>query len=271
MLSTLRKPQSSATFLPEDYVAAKAEHRASFLTVLLFSVVMFCIVSAFLITNRRWVAVRERQQSVNDAVQLQAAQIAQLEELQAQRAELMEKAQVTSSLIESVPRSVLLAELATALPSQITLQEVNLEGKRLKDAPADDKAGQVKSLSKGTKVKKENAKKAAERPKVSAPRFEFTLVIVGLSTTNVAVADYMTTLKASPLLTNVEIEYIQETVVDGRDLRRFSMVATLRQDVTTEEVELVRARCGMDPGSDASPRPPALAEADQEPSPEERE
>lgn len=252
MLDRMKRSDNAASFLPEDYVQAKAEHRASFLAVLMFTVVMFCVVSAFLITNRRWEAVRAQQEEVNTAYKAQAKDIKQLEELEAQRAELVEKAEVTTALIERVPRSVLMAELALSLPAQITLQELQIVSKRVKESVVPADKGQVKSLSRSARVSKSNAKTQAPKPKVIPPRFEFSLGLVGTSTTNAAVADYLSALRKSPLLESADFEYIQDTVVDGRDLRKFKIVATLRTDVSAEDVDGVRARLGIEQVADAA-------------------
>ncbi|MBX3365488.1 MAG: PilN domain-containing protein [Phycisphaeraceae bacterium] len=241
----MKRSEGGASFLPEDYVQSKAEHRASFIAVLMFSVVMFCIVSAFLITNRRWESVRTQQNEVNQAYQLQAKEIKQLEDLELQRADLMDKAELTTALIERVPRSVLLADLALALPAQITLQEMEIVSKRIRESVVPADKGQVKTLSRSTRVNRSNAKTEAPRPKVIPPRFEFSLSIVGTSTTNAAVADYLSALKSSPLLATADFEYIQDTVVDGRELRKFKIVATLRGEVSAEDVDRVRDRLGI--------------------------
>ena len=143
------------SFLPEAFVAQRAENRASIITLVLFAVVMFAVVGAFMMTNERWASVRARQSSVGEAYAAEAVKIEQLKSLEDQRAQLVDKAEITTALLERVPRSVLMAELTTRLPGTVTLTLVELEGKRIKTAPPDPKkkGGQVRSLSSKDKNK----------------------------------------------------------------------------------------------------------------------
>ena len=49
---------SNQTFLPEDYLAQKAERRTNLICLALFAVVMMAVVGAFLVTNRQWSRMR---------------------------------------------------------------------------------------------------------------------------------------------------------------------------------------------------------------------
>src|SRR5262245_51862205 len=132
-----RTDAGNSSFLPQDYVARKAELRANLLCLALFGVVMFGVIAAFFVTNRQWLQVRQAQQTITTQYSQEAAKIEQLNRLENQKAEMMEKAEITTALIEKVPRSTLLSELITRMPEEITLLEFSLVSKRIKEtAPA---------------------------------------------------------------------------------------------------------------------------------------
>lgn len=247
MVNPLRQPTPGATFLPEDYVRAQGERRATIMAVMLFMVVMAAIVTAFVTTTQRWTSVRERQEQVQTAYESQARELKRLEELERQRLELADKGAITTALVERVPRSLLLAELVSSMPAQISLSTVDMSGERVKEKAAaqDAKDKGVKSISsKGSGKKKAKGDQPAA-PKVVAPRFAFTVAIEGVSTTNEAITDYMSRLKGSPLLAAIELEFIEQVAVEGRDLRKFRIVGDLMQDLDDASLALVRERCGL--------------------------
>src|SRR6185436_1057254 len=126
----VKADQQGSSFLPQDYVARKAEMRANLICLGLFGVVMFCVVAAFFVTNRQWLQVRRNQQAITTQYTQEAIKIEQLKQLEKQKNEMMEKAEITTALIEHVPRSILLAELITRMPDDITLLELTLVSKR---------------------------------------------------------------------------------------------------------------------------------------------
>lgn len=233
-----QRPDSSASMLPEDYVQAQAEHRANFITVLMFSVVMFCVVSAFLMTTRRWESVRLEQERINMEYAAEAAKLHQLEQIRDRRIQLVQKGEIVHALIEPVPRSVLLADLSARLPRGVSLTLVELEGKRIAAVAAAQAAGQVRTLSQGTNVNAGNASDKANRPVIIPPRFDFNLTIEGVSPTNQAIADYMSGLQQSELLTGVELELIQQTMVDNIPMRKFKILAKLREGAHAEQLDI---------------------------------
>jgi Tfp pilus assembly protein PilN len=283
---TMRSPFSSPTpasgsFLPEDYVARRSEQRANILCLSLFAVVLLGVVGAFFVTNRKWSTIRDSQRAISVAYTEQAALIEQLKELERQRAQMMEKAEITTALVERVPRSVLLADLVRRMPAEVTLLELELKGKRIAPpapAPApNDPSSKVRTLTPGAggaaAAPGKGAPGAPGTPgaapaRVRAPRFEFTLMVVGVAKDNTQIADYVTALKESPLLRSVELSYIREAQVDKVDLRRFEITAVLREDADARRVaaaapEDVGGRQGVigdAPGSTLSITPAAGGE-----------
>ncbi len=242
------------SFLPQDYVTRKTEQRTGFLSLVLFSVVMFCVCSAFLMTNRRWKDIRTQQAVIDTQYASEAKKIDQLKTLEEQRKSMMEKAEVVAALLEKVPRSVLLAELVQNLPKGVSLTDVNLKSKRIeeKQAPIAQGTGQIQKVGTisgngktGTApaaMKSKDPKAAPEKPKVTAPKFEFTLSVEGVATANNEIADYISALKQSELLESLDLQFIDESMVDEVSLRKFKLEAKLRQDVDVRHIQALLAR-----------------------------
>ena len=234
-------PQAGGSFLPESYVANKAQARTNALGLFLFVVVLVGVVGAFMVTNQRWESVRHEQAAINSLYEEEAAKIDQLKALEAQRQELVAKAEVTTALVDRVPRSVLLAEIVTRMPEPITILEFELESTRVKPtAPAKDSgkgAPAVKTISSKSGSKKPAAK--PEPPKPQPPRFQTSLSIIGVASANNDIADFLAGLKACTLLASVEIEYIRETRMDELDLRKFRIKAAVAEKADAADLESV--------------------------------
>lgn len=222
-----RNKQRDGSFLPTDYVASKQEHRSNFMALVLFSIVIFSVVSAFMFTNRQWTSVRQEQKKIDAAYESETRKIDQLKEIEQRREKLLDKAEITTALIDKVPRSVLLAELVTGMPRDVTLEELELTSKRIRPPKPDAADKKVKSL---TSKKGSGKKDEPEKPRVLAPRFEFTLTITGVAGDNNAVADYLQALKECTLLEDVELRFIAATHLDEMTLRKFEIEARIRPE-----------------------------------------
>src|SRR5262245_23997785 len=223
---------SPNSFLPEDYVAEKAEKRANVLTLTLFAMVLAGVIGAFMYTNQRWRALQLREQIVNQQKQEEGQKMEQVKALDQQRAQMMEKAEITAALVERVPRWAMLAELTLRMPRDIRLDSFQLKSTRVDNAVKPLPPGQaplpkpvVKSLT-DTVVGKP---KEPERPRVTAPKFEYNLTITGTAVHNNDIADYLASLKSSPILDKVEMSYIRIAKEGDRELRKFELTAALRQ------------------------------------------
>ena len=238
-----RRPGSGGSFLPEDYIEKKAENRSLAIAVFLFVVVTLGVVAAFFVTNRQWSTVKRRQQEINQEYATETKKIEQLKVLEAQKQEMLEKAEVTTALIEKVPRSILLAEMINRMPQNLTLTELNLKSKRI----AEPKAAKGKTLPKpaqprslasarpGSKPATETDK--PEVPKPMAPKFEFKLEILGLAGADEEVADYHRALSDCPLLDKVEILYSGDVKIEDVLMRKFRIEASLRTNADARHIE----------------------------------
>ncbi len=235
---------SQSTFLPTDYVKGKTQSRANVLALLLFGAVLVGVVGAFFLNNNRLRGVLDHEQQVDDQTRSAAEHLDQLKLLRGQREQMLESAELVTALIEQVPRSVLLAELVRGMPEGLVFTDVTLEGERIKlSRPSGGGATQgmrpratTQSLSSRVTVGKDDESKT----KVLPPRFKHRVVLSGLATENNNVADYLARLKSSPLLSGVELIFINETRVDDVDLRKFQITMSLRTDANVREVAEVQ-------------------------------
>lgn len=227
---------SGSSFLPKDYVKGKQEVRFVAITVSLFLVVMLAVVGAFLVTNRRWATVRDQQRVISAQYESEQVKLEQLKTLESQRDEMLSKARITTALLETAPRSVLLSELVTNLPEEATLLQAKLVSKRIKLAPPVE-AAKAASKAKSKSKSKSDKEEAAKPPPVQPPKFEYTLTVTGVAPTNNEVADYLTRLQQSPLLRSVELTFIDDTKLQDMELRKFEIVAQLPEDADAREVK----------------------------------
>jgi Tfp pilus assembly protein PilN len=231
--------EGPVSFLPEDYVRGKDEARWNIISLLLFGVVMVAVVSAFILTNRRWQSVRVDQEAIRMQFEEEAVKIATLEEIEAQRVEMMDKASIVAALRDRVPRSLLLAELWRSKPAEATLTKIELEGERVKVRKPDSTKPGSKSAVASLRGGKGSAgvENPDEPERFAPPQFRHKLTIEGVTKENDQIADYLASLKDSPLLLDVELQFINETVLEGQQLRKFRFTARLNPEATASDVE----------------------------------
>jgi hypothetical protein len=237
----------SASFLPEDYRQRKVEGRTGVLMVILFCIVMFGVVAAFYVTNREWAAVQSLQEQINVQYATEAKKIDQLKVLEAQKSEMVEKAEITTALIEKVPRSILMAEIINRMPATLALTEVDLVSKKIVDAPdkSDKKKKKTAPRSIAGKTPAETktaANKSAKEPEApperpKPPRFEYLLTLTGLAKTDEEIADYTALLQQCGLLEKVEFKFSGDTIIEEVGLRKFRIEAVIRPGADARAIE----------------------------------
>ncbi len=218
-------------FLPQEYVERRTEAKFYIIVFFVFIVVMTGVAGAFLVTQQRWTEVRRAQVDISKVFEQEQVKLEQLRALEAQRASMLEKARVTSALLEPIPRSVLMAELVSRLPATATLFDVKLESERVREAPVAPRTGEKPAT--GTLT---GGVPAAAKPPVRVPKFTYKLTIDGVSTDNKLVADYLESLHQSPLLKDVELQFIETKTINSEAYRGFRMTAELREDADARAV-----------------------------------
>jgi Tfp pilus assembly protein PilN len=253
MSQTDQQQGQGGSFLPAEYVKGKSQVRANVIAMMLFMLVLAGVVGAFVVNHQRWRRVHEEQKLVAKDFEEEATKIEQLKDLETQRKELIERAEVVTALKDRVPRSVLLGEIVRAIPSGLTLTQVNLEGERVRVQPkADPKGAAAKSRTlKGKSVGKGKGQVATEPVKVLPPKFKFTLSAEGVAEENDNVADFLSSIKASPLFGSVELQFINQTTIDKEQYRRFKVTMNLLEQADarlvdgTEEVTIGNVDFGV--------------------------
>lgn len=231
-VSTFSGPKSDGSFLPEAYVRTRTERRANLLGLSLFGVVMLCVVGAFFVTNHRWISVREQRDVIDELYQQQAARIEELKKLEEQRREMIDKAAVTTSIVEMVPRSVLLAVLSRPMPERMTLLELEVSSEKIalvKDsaAKAEQAARGVRSIQVATSVPGAAPAPGAEEEKapIEPERFRHSIRLEGVAPTNEEIAEYIDRLEEGGMFESLELAFIKESKIDGVGLRKFEIAA----------------------------------------------
>lgn len=235
MLKSNKMPDSS--FLPEDYLQQKAERRTVFLMLALCVLVFGGVIAAFFVTNQQWNDVRYYTKQINIRYQASASAIEQLKKVEDQKATLIEKAELTTALLERVPKSILFAEIINRMPKKMTLLQVELVSQRLdrpvnvrqkRVAAAPDKGkSMVTSKSRSAKTR---SKPEPDTPPVMAPRFETRIVVIGVAPGHSEVAKFVSELQKCELLSSVELRFSEVTMIKDREVNKFRLEATIPTD-----------------------------------------
>jgi hypothetical protein len=123
------------------------------------------------------------------------------------------------------------------VPDEMKLEVVQIKSTRIEPtkSPPPTKQPTVKSLTgKVAEAVKGEPAKEPEAPRPQAPRFEYALTIEGSAASNNDVADFLASLKASPVFDKVEMPFIREQRDGDRDVRKFQITAVVRADMDTQ-------------------------------------
>jgi len=245
---TGKSKAAKGSFLPEDYLARKAERRTNVFAVTMFTVVMFGVIGAFFVTNRQWHDVHLHQRTVNVQFAQAAENIKQLEELEKQKAELLERADLTTALVEPINRSVLLSEIINRAPARTTILEIALDSKRMDRAIPRRSVNQEAGESLTQKnARSRNQKDVKPEPVILAPRYESSLTIIGIVPRNTDVARYLAALQRCELLRQVELIQTEKTTIRDREVFRFRIEAGINPNSDASRIEpLLRKRMSRD-------------------------
>lgn len=231
----------NTSFLPEDYLARITERRTNIISLTLFAIVLFGVVGAFFVTNRQWSTVKEQQESINVRYTQAAQQIEQLKTLESQKESMLAKAELTTALIEKAPRSLLLADLINRMPDKLALLEFSLTSKRIEAPRPKAAAAQPRSMGGARGRPPQPDPNAQENPAPQAPRFQTTLVLVGVAPGHEDVSQYLAQLQASPLLRDVDLKFSEFTMLKNIELIKFRIEASLNEDADARRIEPLTA------------------------------
>ena len=158
--------ENGSGFLPDDYVKERATRRINVAAVVLFVVVMGGVALAYLATDRTWTDVRRAQASVNQRFEAAANQRAEMDAYVDRVERIVDKAHIAVGLLDTVPRSNLLAEIVNRMPDKLSLSRFQMSTTELK--PVREKPEAVGTLStRGRSASNASVDEPAPRPEPS--------------------------------------------------------------------------------------------------------
>ncbi len=218
------------SFLPEDYLDRKRRRRTNAICAALFAVVMVACGSAFLITERNLRAAEKRHDDVERQYAEAARRIQQVQQMQEKQRTMAQQAELTAALLEKAPRSFILAELTNALPPGVSLLDFGMESKRQSSGQAP--AG--RTVFEQRKAAMEARQNGAAVPAAGPVKFDISMKLTGIASTDVQVAQYMGKLGRSDLLDEVNLLVTEEFKHGDEKLRKFQIEMILNPRASVE-------------------------------------
>ena len=198
------------SFLPEDYLLNQQRRRTNVICAGLFVVILAAVALAFASADQMLRRTEHQHAELERRYATAANRIRQVRDVQKKQQTLARQAELTSGLLERVPRSNLLAVLTNALPGGATLTDIDLVTRRVAQPRV--------------------ARPPVRPPLKAAPvpmKREVIVRINGRSEDDARVAAYLRALDASPMLKDVNLLLTQEEQRDGQAGRKFGIEATL--------------------------------------------
>jgi hypothetical protein len=221
-------------FVPDDYAQSNESRRTNIVYLALFLVLMIALGVSFVSIKIRQRACFASEEAINSRMSEVKESINKFEELQARKRDMMKTAVTTNELIEPVPRSILLASLTNNLPPGVSLSEVDLIQKQIKQDPSVAK----KSKFQSTQARNASGSQQNQAPENPEKWLETHIDIGGLAPSDLQVASYIEHLSKSILLDNVALVESKEFKIDDNTLRQFKLSAMLRKDVQLSEEDI---------------------------------
>ena len=230
---------SKVDFLPEDYVDRKAQQRTNILCLSLFFVVMSVLAATLAITEKRQRNMNLREERVRDKFVQAGENLKQVQLLEQKKRQMMQKAQVSVSLMETVPRSLLLATVTNNLPSGVSLLAYDLKTKVVK--PTTSTSRLIQSRNK-RKARSQGAQ-ATEKSSIPVPeKVNTSIEIEGLAGSDLQVARFIANLNVSVLFEQVNLIFSEEHDYEGEALRRFKIMIVLDPDAKANKEDVALAK-----------------------------
>ncbi len=227
---------NKVNFLPEDYVEKKAQQRTNIICLGLFFIVMTGVAGGFMVTEKRQRDIDKQVERVNQDMAQASESLKQLEELEKKKNQMMQKASVSASLMETVPRSLLLAILTNDLPAGVSLLDIKLDCKKQESATA-------KTKEKPKNKKKTNDPKEEKKEELPEPlQFKTTLEMMGLAGSDIQVAQLISNLNRCNFFTQVNLIFSEECVEKEESLRKFKLQIHLDPAAKASEADVQMAR-----------------------------
>ena len=220
------------SFLPDDYLEHKRQRRTNVICATLFAVVMVTIGSTFSFSERSLRTVERQHANVEAEYTDAARRIEQVQQLLSKQRTMARQAEITASLLEKVPRSNVLAELANDLPSGVSLTDFILESKKRQPAALLATAAPANTFA-----VKSNVTPAASTTPEPQPLDVF-MRISGLAGTDIQVAQLITKLNGSKIFKDVNLLITDsfQPSPESDVIRKFQIEMTLNADADVQTI-----------------------------------
>jgi Tfp pilus assembly protein PilN len=211
------------SFLPEDYLERKAQRRTNAICATLFLIVMVAIGSAFSFTEGALRKVEGDHNAIEKEYTEAAKRIEQVTQMQEKQRTMAIQAELTSSLLEKVPRSFLLAEVTNSMPPGVSLLDLMLESKK-RQTPTNTQ-GSKSTFEQKRSESAASRKKSATAAQPQATTYDVSMKITGIANTDVQVAQFISKLNGSSLLKDVNLVISDQfkNGSDGSEMRKFTI------------------------------------------------
>ncbi len=227
---------NQSSFLPEDYLAQKAERRTNLICLTLFAVVMTAVFGAFLVTNRQWTQIKTEQETVNAEYQNAASLIEELNELEDQKAQMLEKAELAASLVERVPRSILFAEMINRMPPRLSLTEFDMSSELVR-SPRNTSQSSGRLRDGRSRGQTRDDLVAEGEGRIEPPQYRVSLHIVGVAPTDLEVSSFLKELNMYHLFQDVNLIKSASTTVEDQPMREFAIAMKLDPEADVRDIE----------------------------------
>lgn len=229
---------NQSSFLPEDYLAQKAERRTNLICLTLFAVVMTAVFGAFLVTNRQWTQIKTEQEMINAEYQSAATMIEELNDLEAQKEQMLEKAELAASLVERVPRSILFAEMINRMPPRLSLIDFDMSSEKIRITRTKDSEEGSNRLRDGrTRGRTRDDLVEEGRGRIEPPQYRVMINIVGVAPTDLEVSRFLKELNMYHLFQDVNLIRSESTQIEDVPMREFAISMRLNPESDVRNIE----------------------------------
>lgn len=227
------------SFLPDDYLETKRRRRTNFVCALLFLVIMSGIGVGFTFIEKSLRAAAKEHEDVSKQFADAASRIEQERQMQEKQAKMNAQAELTASLVEKVPRSVLLAELTKARPAGVSFLDLNLDAKARAASPTSSSGGgktQFEMKRAAAAAAEGNASGQAGGGAIVAKgkAYDVSIRLTGMADNDVQVAQFLAKLNQSKLLRDVNLIISDEFAVNETKLRKFQIDMSVDPDAVVD-------------------------------------
>jgi len=224
-------------FLPDDYIEKKLQQRTNVICLILLLLVVAGVGAGFFIIEKKQQKIKKREFSINQEMAQAGHSLQQLELLESKKKEMLTKAQTSAMLMESVPRSLLMAIITNDLPGGVSLASYELKTKEI----ANQNTNSKKDLRNKRKIR--DQKGETDQPEAQLPhKIDTTIELTGLAPTDKEVSQFIANLNTSELFRQVNLTFTEEYKLDNEIMRRFELVITLDPVARASEKDVILAQ-----------------------------